>query len=284
MSDDPGSPDASLPPSAGQAPRSRRQRRRRPRIQAWRYDEGYGEDRYALGEEDQGPRRRRRPWWRRWRSGPQGELLELLTLLPRRHPLASVLLAAVGLWLLWPTVRGFGSVASRRAGAPEVITVFVEDPQRTVAALELWRERPGSLLVLQGRPDSQAINRRQLSQRGLLSDTPGGGVVMLTRGCDTLGQLTTLAGYLERLPRRPGRLTVVTGPAHLERSLAIARIVAGSAGWEVEGLSAITGDNRPEAAWRLWRDQARAQLWRLTGWDGSGDGTACRARRLTERG
>jgi hypothetical protein len=77
---------------------------------------------------------------------------------------------------------------------------------------------------------------------------------------------------------------VVTGPAHLDRSLAIAQIVIGSAGWEVDGLPAITGDNRPEAAWRLWRDQARAQFWRVSGWDGSGDGTACRARALTERG
>lgn len=201
-----------------------------------------------------------------------------------RFGIGSALLAGVGLWLLWPAVMGVGTTANRRAGAPEVITVFVEDPQRTVAALELWRQRPGSLLVLQGDPESQAINRRQLGRRGLLANLPSGGMVMLTRGCDTLGQLTTLADYLARLPGRPGQLTVVTGPAHLERSLAIARIVVGSAGWQVEGLSASTGDNRYEAPWRLWRDQARAQLWRLTGWDGSGDGTACRARRLRERG
>lgn len=263
-------------------------RQRRQPIKAWRYDEGYGEDRYASGDEDPSPRRRkrRRRWWR---AGPLAELLALLSLLPRRHPIATGLLAAAGLWLLWPTVVGVGTgAAARRPGAPEVITVFVEDPQRTVAALDLWRTRPGSLLVLQGRPDSQAVNRRQLGRRGLLSDTTGadspGGVVMLTRGCDTLGQLTTLASYLAKLPQRPGRLTVVTGPAHLDRSLAIAHIVIGSAGWEVEGLPAITGDNRPEAAWRLWRDQARAQFWRLSGWDGSGDGTACRARALTERG
>jgi hypothetical protein len=263
-------------------------RQRRQPIKAWRYDEGYGEDRYASGDEDPSPRRRkrRRRWWR---AGPLAELLALLSLLPRRHPIATGLLAAAGLWLLWPTVVGVGTgAAARRPGAPEVITVFVEDPQRTVAALDLWRTRPGSLLVLQGRPDSQAVNRRQLGRRGLLSDTTGadspGGVVMLTRGCDTLGQLTTLASYLAKLPQRPGRLTVVTGPAHLDRSLAIAHIVIGSAGWEVEGLPAITGDNRPEGIWRLWRDQARAQFWRLSGWDGSGDGTACRARALTERG
>lgn len=263
-------------------------RQRRPPIQAWRYDEGYGEDRYAGGDQDP-PRRRRRRRRRWWRSGPLLELLELLSLLPRRQPIVTALLAGAGLWLLWPSLLGLGSATNaRRPGAPEVITVFVEDPQRTVAALDLWRTRPGSLLVLQGRPDSQAVNRRQLGRRGLLSDTTGanspGGVVVLTRGCDTLGQLTTLATYLAKLPQRPGRLTVVTGPAHLDRSLAIAQIVIGSAGWEVEGLPAITGDNRPEAIWRLWRDQARAQLWRLSGWDGSGDGTACRARTLTGRG
>ena len=268
MSDD---PQDSRPPS------------RRAPIKPWRYDEGYGEDRYADAGQ-QAPRRRRsrrRSWWR---SGPLGELLELLTLLPRRHPIASALAAAAGLWLLWPNLQGLLTPAvGQRPGAPDVITVFVEDPQRTVAALDLWRQRPGSLLVLQGRPADQAVNQRQLGSRGLRPSDRRDGVVVLTRGCDTLGQLTTLAGYLGTLPRRPGRLTVVTSPAHLERSLAIARIVAGTAGWQVEGLPALTGDNRPESPWRLWRDQARAQLWRVSGWDGS-DGTACRARELTARG
>ncbi|MEB3255825.1 MAG: ElyC/SanA/YdcF family protein [Synechococcaceae cyanobacterium] len=263
-------------------PRDSTARSRRPTIRAWRYDQGYGEDRYATaGESSPRRRRRRRPWWR---SGPAAELLEVLTLLPRRHPIPFALAAAAGVWLLWPALQNaLLPPLGRRPGAPDVITVFVEDPQRTVAALDLWRQRPGSLLVLQGRPGSQAVNLRQLGSRGLQSGDRRDGVVVLTRGCDTLGQLTTLAGYLGKLPRRPGRLTVVTSPAHLERSLAIARIVAGSSGWQVEGVPALTGDNRPEAAWRLWRDQARAQLWRISGWDGS-DGTACRARELTERG
>ncbi len=264
-------------------PRDSRPHSRRPPIKPWRYDEGYGEDRYAHAG-DHSPRRRRSRRRSRRRWGPAGELLELLTLLPRRHPIPSALATAAGLWLLWPSLQGVLTPAvGQRPGAPDVITVFVEDPQRTVAALDLWRQRPGSLLVLQGRPADQAVNLRQLGNRGLLPKEGREGVVVLTRGCDTLGQLTTLAGYLATLPRRPGRLTVVTSPAHLERSLAIARIVAGTAGWEVEGLPALTGDNRPESPWRLWRDQARAQLWRVSGWDGS-DGSACRARNLTAQG
>ena len=68
-------------------------RQRRQPIKAWRYDEGYGEDRYASGDEDPSPRRRkrRRRWWR---AGPLAELLALLSLLPRRHPIATGLLAA----------------------------------------------------------------------------------------------------------------------------------------------------------------------------------------------
>jgi hypothetical protein len=149
-------------------------------------------------------------------------------------------------------------------------------------ALALWKERPGSLLVLQGRPSSQAVNIQQLMQRGKWPSDEGR-IVRLEPGCDTVGQVDALARLLEPMRRR-GNLTMVTSPAHLERTLAIARIVIGPMGWTVSGQAAVTGDNRPEIRWRTWRDQARAQFWRLSGWDGSGDGTACRARALTERG
>jgi uncharacterized SAM-binding protein YcdF (DUF218 family) len=211
-----------------------------------------------------------------WR-GPQGELLELLTLLPRRFPIPSALVLGAGLWLAWPmlmTNRGAGSALD--PDAPEVITTFVEDPMRSVAAYGLWRTRPGALLVLQGSAGSQAINLEALRARGIRDDGSGK-VVTLTQGCDTLGQLTTLARFLSRQPK-PGRLTVVTSPAHLDRSVAIARIVIGSQGWQVTGMAAATGDNRPEAPWRLWRDQLRGQIWRLTGIDGTVDGSACQAR------
>lgn len=249
----------------------------------WRYDDGYGAPpatqgsrSTGQGSRSSGRRRRKRPlaWLRR---GPQGELLDLLTLVPRRFPIPSLLLLGVGLWLSWPMLmanRGAG--AALPPDAPEVITTFVEDPMRSVAAYSLWRTRPGALLVLQGSAGSQAINLEAMRARGIRDDGSGK-VVTLTQGCDTMGQLTTLARFLSRQPK-PGRLTVVTSPAHLDRSVAIARIVLGSQGWQVTGMAAATGDNRPEAPWRLWRDQVRGQIWRLTGWDGTGDGSACQVR------
>jgi hypothetical protein len=68
---------------------------------------------------------------------------------------------------------------------------------------------------------------------------------------------------------------MITSPAHLERTLAIARIVIGPMGWTVSGQAAVTGDNRPESRWRIWRDQARAHLLRLTGLTGSRPDSTC---------
>jgi hypothetical protein len=46
-------------------------------------------------------------------------------------------------------------------------------------------------------------------------------------------------------------------------------------GWTVSGQAAVTGDNRPESRWRIWRDQARAHLLRLTGLTGSRPDSTC---------
>jgi uncharacterized SAM-binding protein YcdF (DUF218 family) len=249
-------------------------RRRHTPIRIWRYDEGYGQAPGTRSDE-QRQRWHRRSGPLRWlRSGPQGELLELLSLLPRRYPIPCLLLAAAGLWLAWPSLSDRISAGEQKVGAPDVITVFVEDPQRTIAAMELWKDRPNSLLVMQGDAGHLAISLRALKLRNLMPEGRDR-IVSLTRGCDTVGQLTTLAQFLSKQPT-PGTLTVVTSPAHLDRSLAIARIVLGR--WQVDGMPAETGDNRPESSWRLWRDQARAQVWRLTGWDGNDDGIACRTK------
>jgi hypothetical protein len=68
---------------------------------------------------------------------------------------------------------------------------------------------------------------------------------------------------------------MVTSPAHLSRTLAIARIVIGPMGWTVTGQAAVTGDNRPESDWRTWRDEARAHVLRLTGLSGSQADSTC---------
>lgn len=226
-------------------------------------------------------RRRPRSLMGRVINRPLRELLATLTGIPavlRRRPLLLLGLGGGCLWLAWPSIIPLLSPlqSGRTASSPppmQVISVFVEDPQRTVMALALWKERPGSLLVLQGRPSSQAVNIQQLMHRGKWPSDESR-IVRLEPGCDTVGQVDALARLLEPMHRR-GNLIMVTSPAHLGRTLAIARIVIAPMGWTVTGEAAVTGDNRPESRWRTWRDQARAHLLRLTGLTGSRPDSTC---------
>lgn len=160
-------------------------------------------------------------------------------------------------WWLWPWIP-----MPKAGGGPQVITVFVEDPWRTHSAIQLHQRRPGSILVMQGSPRFQEINRNQLVRFGQWPPEMKAPVI-LTAGCDTVGQLTALALWLKQQPGA-GSVTIVTSPAHLGRALAIGRIVLGSVGWSVTGFAASTGDNRPETPLRTLRDQVRAQIWRTT--------------------
>jgi len=187
-----------------------------------------------------------------------------------RLPLDLLLARVAGGWLVWPWIRPGLSLQGGSGGLqPRVITVFVEDPQRVIAAVALWRQTPGAILVLQGQRPDQRVSRAYLQARGLWPD-PDPRLFALTEGCDTVGQVTTLSLWMRRFGE-PGSLTVVTSPAHLPRSLTIARIVLGAEGWRVQGVAAVTGDNRPEQPLRRWRDALRGQLWRLTGWNGNAE-------------
>lgn len=197
----------------------------------------------------------------------------------QRRPLLPLAVLVGGLWLAWPALKpalpgllGLGSVGST-SPPPEVITVFVEDPQRTIRALQIWRSKPGSLLVLQGRPSSQRDNQEYLQRQGQWPRDMGG-IVRLEPGCDTVAQVGALTTLLERM-NRSGRVTMVTSPAHLARTLAVGRIMLGPLGWQVEGVGAFTGDNRPESRLRTWRDQLRAHVMRLTGFSGSASDQQC---------
>jgi hypothetical protein len=197
----------------------------------------------------------------------------------RRRPLVPLALGAAGFWLAWPAIKpslpqllGLGSFEATTA-PPQVITVFVEDPQRTIHAMDLWRRKPGSLLVLQGRPSSQRDNRGYLERQGKWPRDEQG-LVRLEPGCDTVGQVAALAQMLAGM-NRSGHLTMVTSPAHLQRTLAVGRTVLGPLGWTVAGESAYTGDNRPEHPLRYWRDQLRAHVLRLTGISGSAPDSQC---------
>ena len=196
-----------------------------------------------------------------------------------RRPALVLPLLAGGLWLGWPLLApqlqpllGSGGSGEKQPPPPEVISVFVEDPTRSIWALDLWKQKPGSLLVMQGRPSSQIANVTYLKSQGLWPADEKR-LVTLQPGCDTVGQVDALARLLA-LQRRPGRVTMVTSTAHMPRTLAIARIVLGPAGWKVEGLPVVTEDNRPEDPIRLWRDQLRAHVLRITGLSGTrGDDT-----------
>ena len=196
-----------------------------------------------------------------------------------RRPALVLPVLAGGLWLGWPLLApqlqpllGSGGSGAKQPPPPEVISVFVEDPTRSIWALDLWKQKPGSLLVMQGRPSSQIANVTYLKSQGLWPADQKR-LVTLQPGCDTVGQVDALARLLA-LQHRPGRVTMVTSTAHMPRTLAIARIVLGPSGWKVEGLPVVTEDNRPEDPIRLWRDQLRAHVLRITGLSGTrGDDT-----------
>lgn len=213
---------------------------------------------------------------------PLLEILISLASLPAlllRSPLLLLGLAGSGLWLAWPFLAPgllprFNTSASASRPAVEVISVLVEDPQRTLMGLALWRKTPGSLLVLQGRPSSQRDNLNYLRHQGKWPRDERR-ILRLEPGCDTVGQIDALSRLLGEM-RRSGHLTMVTSPAHLPRTLAITRILVGPLGWTVSGQAAVTGDNRPEGPWRTWRDQIRAQILRITGLTGSRLDSTCR--------
>ena len=87
----------------------------------------------------------------------------------------------------------------------------------------------------------------------------------ITSGCDTVGQITSLADWLKQFPA-PGRVTIVTSQGHIERAMAIAKIVLVNQGWQADGFGVFSGDHRPDQDFQLIRDQIRSYLWRLTGW------------------
>ena len=210
--------------------------------------------------------------------GILSSLAAIPSLMPR-SPLLMLGLAGAALWLAWPYLapglRGPWLNRNRVGRTPpmEVISVLAEDPERTTMGLALRHSKPGSILVLQGRPSSQHDTLTYLKNQGRWPKDERG-IIRLEPGCDTVGQIDALAHLLAEM-KRTGHLTIVTSPAHLERTLAISRILVGSLGWSVSGQAAVTEDNRPEGIWRTWRDQIRAQIARVTGLTGSRPDSTC---------
>lgn len=225
------------------------------------------------------PRRRRRhrpPAPIRWlRDGPAGELAELLSLPFRRHPIALSLGVASTIWWFWPWIRPpVDPLASNAASLPDVVAVEITDHRRTSTALDIWKTRPRSLLALMapGR-DHMSIN---LVRGAALTPEQRLRVVVIDTCGDTVTEIVDLSNWLGTLPR-PGRLTLVTSPAHIDRMRAIGQVMLGGSGWMVEGVGSLTSEHKPESPLRLIRDQLRAQVWRATGWTGR-DSLVCPGR------
>lgn len=148
----------------------------------------------------------------------------------------------------------------------EIILAFAEDPHRSLTAARLQRRRPGSQLYIQGDRHLLELSRRRLKAAGLWPEPPPH-LLELSGTCDTVAQLTEFVPLLDRFPR-PGRWTVVTSREHLDRSLAIARILTSMRGWQVEGSPVDEGFVAPQHPFGTPRDALRALLWRVTGWHG----------------
>lgn len=224
-------------------------------------------------------RRRLRRWYLKNVEIPLFDLCRAVNRLlgpVRRYPALFLPIGISGLWLAWPMLAPRllpFSLGASQGPSPEVISVFVEDPTRSIWALDLWKRKPGALLVMQGRPSSQQANLTYLRNQGYWPENQKG-LLKLEPGCDTVGQVAALARLLQQ-QRRPGTLTMVTSYDHLPRTLAIARTVIGPMGWKVEGLAVVTKDKRPESSLRLVRDQLRAQMLRFTGVSGTRSDSTC---------
>ncbi|MCP9884186.1 hypothetical protein KBY97_03455 [Synechococcus sp. ATX 2A4] len=169
-------------------------------------------------------------------------------------------LGAAVLWWQWPWLRP----ALLPARGDAAIAVLAEDPVRLEHALDLWEQRPGTWLVILASTALHDAARRQLQAR---RPEPAAlrRVVKIPDGLDTVGQMIALHAWTRRQPVR--ELTLVTGEEHLPRARALAAIPLGAAGIAVSGSAARTGGFR-EDPMRRWRDVARLQLWRASGWDG----------------
>jgi uncharacterized SAM-binding protein YcdF (DUF218 family) len=177
-----------------------------------------------------------------------------------------IVLPACAVWLGGIDTPQPASAANLLHAPADIIVAFAEDPNRTLAAARLHRQRPGSVLLIQGSRSLLELSERRLKAARLWPEPPPR-LLELGGTCDTVGQLSELARLLER-SFRPGRLTVVTSRSHLHRSVAIARTLTAHRGWTVAGQPVDAGFVAPQHPLSTPRDVLRALLWRLTGWHG----------------
>jgi hypothetical protein len=178
-------------------------------------------------------------------------------------------------WWFWPWIRPpLDPFASNAANLPDVVAVAMGDHRRTRTALDIWKMRPQALLALTVTgPNNMSLN---LVRSAALTPEQRQRVVVIDTCGDTVTEVADLSHWLGSLPR-PGLLTLVTSPAHIDRMRAIGQVMLAGSGWRVEGVASLTSEHKPESPLRRVRDQLRAQIWRATGWTGR-DSLICPGR------
>ncbi|QNI92813.1 uncharacterized conserved secreted protein (DUF218) [Synechococcus sp. BOUM118] len=174
---------------------------------------------------------------------------------------AGVLLSA-GL-LTWLVVRG--PLAPYRqalldTAPPQQVLVLGGDVERERVGARLARQLDIPLLVSGGSNPEYASWLVQ--EEGLTTDQ----VQLDYRARDTLSNFTSVVDDLASEGVR--HVLVVTRADHLERSLAVGQVVAGSRGIHLTGVPVDCEPTcREESALRRWRDWLRAVAWVVTGRD-----------------
>ena len=143
---------------------------------------------------------------------------------------------------------------------PELVLVLGGDVDRERVGARLARQLDLPLLVSGGSNPEYASWLVQ--EEGLTADQ----VQLDYRARDTLSNFTSVVDDLASQGVR--HVVVVTSADHLQRSLAVGQVVAGSRGIQITGVPVACEPNcRDEGAVRRWRDWLRAVGWVVTGRD-----------------
>eukprot|EP00405_Crypthecodinium_cohnii_P015687 CAMPEP_0206462294 /NCGR_PEP_ID=MMETSP0324_2-20121206/25901_1 /ASSEMBLY_ACC=CAM_ASM_000836 /TAXON_ID=2866 /ORGANISM="Crypthecodinium cohnii, Strain Seligo" /LENGTH=227 /DNA_ID=CAMNT_0053934439 /DNA_START=47 /DNA_END=731 /DNA_ORIENTATION=+ len=141
-----------------------------------------------------------------------------------------------------------------------VAAIFVlgGEPERDLYAVRLAESHPSEDVYVSS-PGSTAPQRlRPIEEAGRLH--------LDWRAVDTVTNFSTM--YDELLQASISKVLLVTSPYHMPRAEAVGSIMLGAANIEIETKPVPGGLEVPvESQLKIWRDCARAWVWRYTGMD-----------------
>ncbi|CAK9073377.1 unnamed protein product [Durusdinium trenchii] len=131
------------------------------------------------------------------------------------------------------------------------------EPERDTFAAELAFDFSPPLEVFASSPSAGAEERlRRLDKIGKL--------VLSHEALDTVTNFSTMIPQLKEAGI--SKVLLVTSSYHMPRATAIASVMLGAIGIDFEPHP-VASSKPMEPRWKIWRDVARAWIWRVTGWD-----------------